>query len=282
MLGVISATHRRTIQKSSGRAQSYDRGSSGSAQRDRCFGQCAGRRHHIVDQPDSLWRLQPTTRPKGTSNVAASLAPIEARLAGRVSRAAKRDGVKGNLEFSGQRSGDLCGGVEAAQSKSARMQRHGYDQVRLGSRRPGRGLAQHRPDHRCGRGIESPQALPRVFEAVDPLGSTSLESDRGDAGRQWGVRRLAACTKTTAGLRRRFLAQLARARCNPFEPTVAGRTKHGGRICAGAAGSASRRKHQLERTPREFCEFAEELSAVSLRPQGAALHGTEWGVVRSC
>jgi len=201
-------------------------------------------------------------------------------LAGGVSRAAKRDGVKGNLEFSGQRPSDLCSRVEASRSKPARMQRHGHDQVRLRPWRPGRGLAQHRPDHRCGRGIESPQSLLRVFEAVDPPGSTTLESDRGNAGRQWGVRHPAARTKTAAGLRRRFLAQLTRVGRNPFEPTVAGRTQHGGRICAGAAGSASRRKHQLERTPREFREFAEGLGAVSLQPHGVALNGTQWGVAQ--
>ena len=81
------------------------------------------------------------TRPKCTANIVASLALIEARLARGVSRAAKRDSVKGNLEFSGQRSSDLCGRIEAAQSKSARMQRNGHDQVRLRPRRPGRGLA---------------------------------------------------------------------------------------------------------------------------------------------
>jgi hypothetical protein len=88
---------------------------------DRCFGQRAGRRHHVVNQPDSLWNLPPTARLKCAANVAASLAPIEARLAGGVSRAAKRDGVKGNLEFSGQRPSDLCSRVEASRSKPARM-----------------------------------------------------------------------------------------------------------------------------------------------------------------
>jgi hypothetical protein len=85
--------------------------------------------------------MPPTTRTKCTANVEASLAPIEVRLAGGVSRAAKRDGVKGNLEFSGQRSSDLCGRVEAARSKSARMQWHGHDQIRPRPRRPGRGFA---------------------------------------------------------------------------------------------------------------------------------------------
>jgi hypothetical protein len=116
---------------------------------------------------------------------------------------------------------------------------------------------------------------------VDPLGSSTVESNCRDAGRQWGVRHPAVRTKVAAGLRCRFLAQLTRAGRNPFELTVAGRTKGSGRIRAGAAGSASRRKHQLERTPREFCEFVEDLSAVSLRPQGVVLHGTEWGVVQS-
>jgi hypothetical protein len=115
---------------------------------------------------------------------------------------------------------------------------------------------------------------------VDPLGSSTVESDRGDAGRQWRVRHPAACTKVAAGLRRRFLAQLTRAGRNPFELAVAGRTKDNGRIRAGSAGSAYRRKHQLERTPREFCEFAEGLGAVSLQPQGVVLHGTEWDVVQ--
>jgi hypothetical protein len=115
---------------------------------------------------------------------------------------------------------------------------------------------------------------------VDPLGSSTVESDRGNAGRQWGVRHRAAQTKVAAGLRRRFLAQLTRAGRNPFELAVAGRTQDSGWIRAGSAGSASRRKHQLERTPREFCEFAEDLGAVSLRPQGVVLHGAEWGVVQ--
>jgi hypothetical protein len=160
------------------------------------------------------------------------------------------------------------------------MQRHGHDQVRLKPRRPGRGLPQHCPDHRCGRGIESPQPLLRVFETVNPLGTATLESDRGYAGRQWGVRYPAARTKAAVGLRRRFLAQLTRAGRNSFEPTIAGWTKDSDRICAGAAGSASRRKHQLERAPREFCEFSEGLGAVSLQPQDVALHGTEWDVVQ--
>jgi hypothetical protein len=115
---------------------------------------------------------------------------------------------------------------------------------------------------------------------VDPFGSATLESDRGDAGRQWGVRHPAARTKTAAGLRCCFLAQPTRAGLNPFEPTVAGRTKRNGRICAGAAGSASRRKHQLERAPREFCEFAKDPGVVSFRPQGVVLHGAGWGVVQ--
>jgi len=220
-------------------------------------------------------------RLKCTANVAASLAPIEARLAGGVSRAAKRDDVNGNLEFSGQRSSDLCGRVEAAQSKSAWMKWYGHDQVRPRPWRPRRGLAQHRPDHRCGRGIEPPQALLRVFETVDPFGATTLESDRSDAGRQRRVRHPAARTKTAAVLRRCFLAQLTRAGCNPFEPTVAGRAKYSGRICAGGAGSASRWKYQLERTPREFCEFAESFGAISLRPHCVVLHRTGWGDAQS-
>ncbi len=212
--------------------------------------------------------MTPTTRPKCTANVAASLAPIESRLAGRVSRAEKRYGVERNFEFTGERSRDLCGRVEAARSKSARMQRHGHDQVRLRSRRPGCGLAQHHPDHRCGRGIEPSQPLLGVFEAMDPLGTAAFESDRGDAGRQRRVRHHAARTKVAAGLRPRFLAQLTGAGRNPFEPVVAGRTKHSGRIRAGAAGSARRRKQQLECAPREVCEFAEGLVAASIRPQG--------------
>ena len=275
------ATHRRYIQKSSSRAYSNDRGSSSRVQCDRGLGQRAGRRRHVVDQPDSLWEVPPAARPNCTANVVASLLPIEARLAWGVSRAAKRYGVKGNLEFSGQRSRDLCSRVEAAQSKSARMQWHGHDQVRSRPRRQDRGLAQHRPDHRCGRGIEPPQSLLRVFETVDPLGTSAVESDRGDAGRQWGIQLRAARAKVAVALRRHLLAQpaqLTRAGRNPFELTVAGRTKDSRRIRAGATGSAGRRKHQFERAPREFCEFAKDLGAVSLRPQGVVLHGTKWGV----
>lgn len=73
-------------------------------------------------------------------------------------------------------------------------------------RGPRRGLAQHRPHHRRGRGIEPPQPLLRIFETVDPLGASTVESDRGDAGRQWGVRDPAARTKVAVGLRRHFLA----------------------------------------------------------------------------
>ena len=75
----------------------------------------------------------PRARPKCAANVAASLVPIEARLAEGISRAAQRDGVKRNPEFPGQRSSDLCSRVEAPQSKSTRMQGHGHNQVRLRS-----------------------------------------------------------------------------------------------------------------------------------------------------
>ena len=46
-----------------------------------------------------------------------------------------------------------------------------------------------------------------------------------------------------------------------------------------SAASASRRKHQLERAQREFCEFAERPSApYPFRHTDVALRGTEWGV----
>jgi hypothetical protein len=65
-------------------------------------------------------------------------------------------------------------------------------------------------------------------------------------------------------LRRHFLTQLTRAGRNPLEPTVTGRTKHRGWIDLGAAAPAGWRKHQLECTPRELCEFAEGLGGGSL------------------
>jgi hypothetical protein len=114
-------SHRRYIQKRSGRAHSDDHARSGCAQRDRSFGQRAGRRDYVVHQPDALRGRRSTTRAKCTANIAASLAPIEARLAWRVSRAAKCDGVERNLEFTSEGSSDLRGGVEAAPSKSAWM-----------------------------------------------------------------------------------------------------------------------------------------------------------------
>jgi hypothetical protein len=116
---------------------------------------------------------------------------------------------------------------------------------------------------------------------VDPLGSSAVELDRGDAGRQWRIRHPASRTKAAVCLRRRFLAKLTRAGRNTVELTVASRTKHSGRTCGGAAGSASWWKHQLECTPREFREFAERCGAVSLRKQDVVLHGAERGVVQS-
>jgi hypothetical protein len=95
---------------------------------------------------------------------------------------------------------------------------------------------------------------------VDPVGRAALEAERGEAGRQCGVRQLTVRAQSSAGLRWDFLAKLARAGCNPLESAVAGCTEHTGRIDRGAAAPAGWRKHQLECAPRELCEFAEDLS----------------------
>jgi hypothetical protein len=201
-----STSHRRYIQKRSSRAQSDDHAGSGCSQRDRSFGQRAGRRDYVVDQPDALWEAPSTTRAKCTANIAASLAPIEARLAGRVSGAAKCDGIERNLDFTRQGSSDLRGRVEAAPSKSAGMERDGHDQVRRRTRRPGRSLVEHRSHNRCRHGVQPPQSPLRVLESVNPLSACTFEPGCSHARRQWRAGHSAARTEVAAEPRRHFLA----------------------------------------------------------------------------